>query len=215
MSEPLKTIHELATIAGNNTDKQDATHSFSGENYLHFYERHFESRRLEPLKVLEIGVGFGASLRLWRDYFPNAQVNGLDIRPDAVVDLGERIKVHTGDQNDAEMLKELSNAHGPFDIVIDDGSHLVEHMITSFNVLFERMPKSAIYAMEDMRCTYYGADSGWLGMTLNAEGTNFDNDRSKLDTLFLPLIHAIDNQRGELKSFCFYSMVSILTKRDS
>jgi len=48
-------------------------------HFLEVYTHHFEARRKEIKSVLEIGVQYGGSLKMWRDYFPNAQITGLDI----------------------------------------------------------------------------------------------------------------------------------------
>lgn len=60
------------------TDKASPSNDF-----LSFYERYFEPLRGRPIKLLEIGVMDGASLRTWRDYFPNGTIIGVDINPDA------------------------------------------------------------------------------------------------------------------------------------
>jgi len=208
----IKSLHDLAKSCGNQTDKQDSNHCFSGENYLHYYERHFDRLRFDNLKILEIGVGHGESLKLWMDYFEMSHINGLDIRPDVETCLGERITVHIGDQSDTQTLIRISESHGPFNIVVDDGSHVIDHILSSFRVLFPLMPSGAVYAMEDMRCTYHGADRGWLGMEFNKKETNYENSRGVMDAEFMRMIHDLDNMTGMVRSIHFYSMVSIINK---
>lgn len=88
-------------------------------NYLWFYDLLFRSRMLEPLRLLEVGVQFGLSLRAWRDYFPLAEITGIDIVNNNVSP-GERIQLVTGNAYDPSMLERVD---GNFDIIIDDGSH--------------------------------------------------------------------------------------------
>ena len=78
-------------------------------------------------KVLEIGIYRGASLQMWRDYFPNAEIFGLDIEEVHVP--GPRIQTIRGDQSDADSLAEVGR-HGPFDLIVDDGSGEVRVIVS-------------------------------------------------------------------------------------
>jgi demethylmacrocin O-methyltransferase len=110
---------------------------------------------------LEIGIGGyaksrmgGNSLRLWKSYFPKGIITGIDIYDKT--DLAEsRIHIYTGDQSDAEFLKNVSGAEGPFDIIIDDGSHMQSHVIKSFEVLFPLLASGGIYIIEDTQTSYW------------------------------------------------------------
>lgn len=208
----LPSIHSLANLELNHTDKQNPSHTFAGQNYLHYYERHFESRRAQNLKILEIGVNSGHSLRLWRDYFPGSDIHGLDINPNICRELGDRITVHIGDQSDVELLKKLSREYGPFDLVLDDGSHVNEHILTSFRTLFPLMPPESLYAIEDTRCTYVGVDSGWIGMCYNMPNTQWQNNRTTFNEFWFQQIRDLDHFQGLLRSLHFYSMVMLAEK---
>ena len=112
-----------------------------GHGYIEYYRRYFGDLRFRKIKLLEIGIGGnghtqgGASLRMWKDYFPRGQVFGIDIQDKRQLDQ-PRIKTFRGSQDDPAFLSEIADSHGPFDIVIDDGSHESKHVITSFNALF-------------------------------------------------------------------------------
>jgi hypothetical protein len=129
-------------------------------HYFEIYESVFGSRRAEPLRILEIGVLGGSSLRLWRQYFahPETVIVGIDIQPgcqmfDAPAD---GICVRIGSQADGAFLKSVAQEFGPFDLVIDDGSHHSSHMIASFNYLFaEGLKTSGIYFVEDLHANYW------------------------------------------------------------
>ena len=129
-------------------------------HYENEYERHFGPIRDDPITLLEIGVGGyadsssgGGSLRVWRDYFPQGRIAGLDIE---TKDLPEedRISIHRGSQGDPEFLVELSEQVGPFDVVIDDGSHVQSDIMTSFRTLFPRLKPGGIYVVEDLATSY-------------------------------------------------------------
>jgi len=102
--------------------------------YTQHYQRYFQSLKDKRLNVLEIGVGGyenssegGESLRMWKAYFRNSRIVGIDLYDKAQF-CEHRIDIRQCDQADAESLKRLSGEYGGFDIVIDDGSHLNEHV---------------------------------------------------------------------------------------
>jgi len=152
-------LKRLAIFHG--TDK-DRNHS-----YIQHYKTHFNSIRKRKLNILEIGVGGykkltgGASLRMWSDYFPNSMIYGIDIYPKKI-SAGKKIKIFQGSQIDKRFLEEVYRQTGPLDIIIDDGSHNNEHVITSFKILFPLLSKNGIYVIEDVQTSYYknyGGDS--------------------------------------------------------
>ena len=69
-------------------------------SYILIYEQYLESRRKSVLEFLEIGVLYGESLRMWRDYFPNAQIHGIDIEDKEGLDRNTRIHIYQFDQTD-------------------------------------------------------------------------------------------------------------------
>jgi hypothetical protein len=111
--------------------------------------------------VLEIGIGnetlmrpivgdrycHGASLRMWRDYFPHAQITGCDILPSTLF-TDERINTVLIDQSNAISLETLE---GPFDLIIDDGSHIVSHMLLSLKTLWSKLKPGGLYIIEDIK----------------------------------------------------------------
>ena len=141
-------LDELAIAFG--TDKSSKVHDF-----VKHYEVYFELLRDLPIKVLEIGVQSGASLRMWKQYFPKAQICGIDYYDVDVME-EDRIKVIRGEQKDKDVMEKVL-LHGPFDIIIDDGSHKNPDIMASFDYLFPRMKPGGIYVIEDTTCTYWGA----------------------------------------------------------
>lgn len=203
------TIHELAALEQNRTAKQCADCSFAGEHYLHVYERYFEARRQQVKRVLEIGVLGGHSLRLWRDYFPNATILGMDINPDTMF-TDDRIQTCVGDQSNPADLARLALG-GPYDIIIDDASHITSHIITSFHALWLLIVSGGLYCMEDLRCTYHGTDSGWPGQKLNKFIPPY-GERERMDMLIKSLINDLDNKRGDVRSMHVHCMQLIIEK---
>ncbi|MGW2425656.1 hypothetical protein ACWC0C_41540 [Streptomyces sp. NPDC001709] len=144
------------------SDKWGQTHWFTPH-----YERHFAPLRNSPVRLLEIGVGGygdsasgGGSLKMWRRYFHRGTVFGLDLFDKSALE-GPRLEILRGDQNDPDALDALAREHGPFDIVIDDGSHINEHVRTSFTALFPHVRPGGFYVIEDLWTSYlpgYGGD---------------------------------------------------------
>src|SRR6478736_6325162 len=84
------------------------------------YEMHLSEAREREITLVEIGVLEGNSLRMWRDYFPRGQINGVDISPDAALqeDKRNRIRVFVGSQSDTDFLKSMLDEIGHPDVVI-------------------------------------------------------------------------------------------------
>ncbi len=133
------------------------------DSYLREYERLFEPLRLLPIRLLELGVHQGASITIWENYFPLATVVGLDgqAKP-ASFPASERFHFVHGAQDNVELLDQaIAIAGGPFDIIIDDCSHLGCHTARSFAHLFRNgLSPGGIYIIEDI-CTAFTSGGGW------------------------------------------------------
>lgn len=134
--------------------------------YTDFYSRLFSHCRLNVRKVFECGLGTnnpdipcgmgidgkpGASLRVWREYFPNAQVVGADIDKD-VLFKEERIKTFYVDQTDPKAIGKFWNevGFGDFDFMVDDGLHTFEAGVCLFENSILKLSKQGIYIIEDV-----------------------------------------------------------------
>ena len=119
-------------------------------NYLPWYWRHFQDVREQVRTVVEVGVQTDRSLRMWEEFFPNAIILGVDIEPSCRQYEGGRRRILIGDQSDPVFLQKIvDEAGGVIDIVIDDGSHIVEHQLKTFDFLFPRLSTHGIYVVED------------------------------------------------------------------
>jgi hypothetical protein len=144
------------------TDKGRDAH-----DYTQHYQRYLGSRRRERLRILEIGVGGqetnsgGASLRMWRSFFPKAEVIGVDLY-EKQLPAEARIRVLQGDQSDATFLRALGSREGPFDLVVDDGSHRGDYITLTFTNLWPFVSPGGVYVIEDLETAYdedYGGGS--------------------------------------------------------
>jgi hypothetical protein len=146
-------LTELAVRFG--TDK------WGVHRYTEHYQRHLEHLRRTRFTLLEIGIGGyhldgqgGASLRMWKWFFPKARIVGLDIHDKSFVQ-GHRIHTVQGSQVDPDTLHGLIGEHGVPLVVIDDGSHRPEHVRETFRLLFPLLPEGAVYAIEDIQTSYW------------------------------------------------------------
>ena len=118
--------------------------------YTTFYYRLLKEKRESIKKVLEIGIATGASLQMWRDFFPNAQIYGIDIVPEALYN-DERIKSYLYNQTkESDLLDLIRNIGSDIDLIIDDGSHRKDHQIFACKTLMPVVKKDVIYIIEDV-----------------------------------------------------------------
>jgi SAM-dependent methyltransferase len=126
--------------------------------YLPVYERILAPYRYRPIKLLELGVYHGDSLRMWRDAFPLATVIGVDlVRPTAADGLGPRTHFFEGNQTDGALMRRIRDQLAPagFDVVIDDASHLARETAASLVCLYgEHLRPDGIYCVEDWGAGY-------------------------------------------------------------
>jgi hypothetical protein len=129
--------------------------------YTPVYHKLFSHLRDRSLRLLEIGIGGyscktigGASLAMWADYFPSAEITGIDIAEKQVA-LGPRTMLFRGSQDDPLFLKKVCEERGPFDIIIDDGSHICKHVVASFHILFPELANPGIYVIEDVQTAFW------------------------------------------------------------
>jgi len=119
------------------------------EHFIQAYEKEF--RGLKPKRVLEIGVQFGGSLKIWKDMFPEAEIVGVDIDPECKQYEEDNIKVYIGDQTDVKFM----NGLGEFDIIIDDGGHKTSQQLKSFDIMIMNLSSNGIYVIEDTHTSYW------------------------------------------------------------
>ncbi len=155
-------LDELGLLHG--TDKVSKRHG-----YLPVYEQFFEPMRDLPVSIFEIGVKEGSSIRMWRDYFPRAQIIGMDRNPTAQTHAGERVTIEIGNQGDRQVLLDICERHGPFDIIVEDGSHIWSHQIFCLETLFPHIKPNGYYVVEDIHTSFgQSADAYHGGLAFSA-----------------------------------------------
>ena len=133
---------------------RDRRVSHKVDHYFEIYDRFFQKFLGHPITLLEIGLGAGGSLNMWRDVFPQANIFGIDIDQRCAAYGGDRTKVFIGSQGDEAFLKSVGEEIGPIDIIIDDGSHQHPHQILTATTLFPYLRSGGILLVEDMHTSY-------------------------------------------------------------
>jgi hypothetical protein len=140
----------------------------NASGYSKTYEKLFENLRYNTMNILEIGIGTleggksnmlrwkekkenyqpGASLKVWKEYFENSQIYGIDVKEDCMIS-ESRIKTFLCDSTSDESVGKLPDLN--FDIIIDDGLHSFEAQNKTFKLFYPKLKKGGLYFIEDVR----------------------------------------------------------------
>jgi hypothetical protein len=200
-------LTELANRFGSDKGTVGPGPGFGGHRYTRVYEAYLGGLRASVFSLVEIGLGVkgdrwdarivqgrntgGASVKMWREYFPRAHIYGLDVNECAYLD-DERTRTFVADQGNVEDLERFVEAVPSFDVVIDDGSHRPDHQQISLDFLFPRLSPGGLYFIEDLLANGLGD-----GRTGRSASDRVRNTRSVLqhylatNTLLEP--HALAN----------------------
>lgn len=134
-------------------------------DYARHYDKLFTPLRDEPVRMLEIGAAGGEGIKMWMDYFadPDARIYGVDViqntNPWNTPGTTGRYTFCQGDQSSDVFWKCFIATYGTdWDIIIDDGGHFNDGIITSFIALWPHVKPGGFYAIEDLGVAY-GAGS--------------------------------------------------------
>lgn len=195
------------------------------------YEKYLPFERRSNLKILEIGVKEGRSLQMWREYYFNSTVVGIDINSLCKnhENFDKNIYIEIGSQDDKFFLSQIIEKHGPFDFIIDDGSHIQYQVIQSFDCLFPALNSGGVYAIEDTHCAYWKEYGGQPNAEHTAisymkklvDDVNFFGQKltervfhqRKDEYLIEQILKNKDNIRIDIESINFINGIVLVTKR--
>jgi 23S rRNA U2552 (ribose-2'-O)-methylase RlmE/FtsJ len=130
--------------------------------------------------MIEIGVMGGGSLAMWREYLgPDSRIIGIDINPKCKEHEDDGIEIFIGSQDDPATIDAIFSKYSKIDIVLDDGSHMMQHMISSFELMYHRLDSNGVYIVEDTHTSYWEDYGGGLGR----EGSFMEFVKQKLDEI--------------------------------
>ena len=184
--------------------------------YIDVYENYFKDIKDKKLKILEIGIDKGPSLKVWSEYFKNSEIVGLDIKP---IELNiKNVELFFGDQTDLKFLAEIVGKYKYFDIIIDDGSHISSHVIKSFNYLFDYLSDGGLYFVEDLHYSYYPRYGG-SRLNLNKKGTSINFLKSLVDSVnyenFDRPFYKKNKFNGMINNINFFQNIAVISKNPS
>ncbi|MEO1458551.1 MAG: class I SAM-dependent methyltransferase [Pseudomonadota bacterium] len=190
---------------GNPTDKW--------HHYLPVYDRYLAPYRGTGVRYLEIGVSSGGSLQVMRRYLgEDAVIFGIDIDERCRTLDGQGGRVRIGSQADPAFLEAVVEEMGGVDVVVDDGSHISEHIRASFDVLFPRLPAGGLYIAEDLHCCYFrGHLAGY-----RSPRSFIEHAKSIVDDMHVPY-HGrgvrVPAAEGQVPAVHFYDSMVVIEKR--
>ena len=153
-------------------------------HYLDIYERHLNRFVGKSPVLLDIGVLGGGSLKMWKDFFgEGAKIIGLDINPECKKYECDGIEIFIGSQDSTNLIEIILSKYKNIDVVIDDGSHLMHHMIKTFNLIYNKMSSNGVYIVEDTHTCYWEEYGGGL----LKEDSFIEFAKRKVDELNAPL----------------------------
>jgi hypothetical protein len=183
-------------------------------DYLRHYDSFFHPFRHEAINVIEVGVAGGLSLALWQWYFSAARIVGIDIMPTARRYAADRAIVEIGSQADAAFMQDVCRAHPPT-IFIDDGSHLAEHNVATFECVFPMLLPGGLYVVEDLALHLGPSASDWqTDKPRNAPEYFLDLSRSCLARHHVPGGESVPRSLLRMvDSVAFINSAAVIRKR--
>ena len=184
-------------------------------HYFEVYDRHFARFRGCAPVVLEFGVSQGGSLQMWKEYFgPGVRLFGVDINPECKRFEEEGVRILIGDQGDRDFLRSIAKTLPPIDILIDDGGHMVEQQIATFEELFPFVQPHGVYLCEDLHTSYWRRWGGGY----KKPGSFIEYSKNWIDSLHAwhtrePRRLAVSDFTRSAHSLHYYDSVVVIEKR--
>lgn len=210
--------------------------------FCDIYDDIFGSIRNEVVNILEIGVYFGASIMMWKEYFPNGTIYGMDTfeglqgngnkfenakkfydeweinKIDS--NLSDRIELYVNDQSKEESIMSFVNKMKKkgimFDIILDDGSHLMRDQQISLGYLFELVKPGGYYVIEDVHTSLGDYDTLPDLSNTTLKMIKRFNECGKLSSQYMDL-SKIEKEIGKMELYIvknvYESMTCIINKK--
>jgi hypothetical protein len=142
-----------------NTDKA------TGHGFTQFYSKYLEGY-INPA-ILEIGIYEGASLKMWEEFYGYPLIVGVDIEDKKQFE-NSNIKTLVADQGKPEQLLKCLDICSEYDIIIDDGSHIIWHQISTLANMFPYLKSGGTYILEDLHTSFIHGQYNQNGDLLTA-----------------------------------------------
>ena len=143
------------------------TDKATNHQFTNFYHNFLQDLREDAKWIMEIGVLNNSSLRMWEDYFPNATIVGVD-NQDKFQYEEDRIKIFLADQGDNVQLQGVvDDTSLEYDLILDDGSHLIPHQQTTLGYLFKYVKPGGYFIVEDLHTSHFDLFPDWYDASVD------------------------------------------------
>lgn len=175
-------MHNFQQLFLNTNSNSDKLNHHGYHRIYPWFLGHFINK---PVNLLEIGIHQTDSIKLWRSYFNEVSIYGIDINPKEFDD--PSVKIFQVDQSKESQLTEFVNTvNVEFDIIIDDGSHVPDHQKLTLKKLWNLLKPGGVYIIEDIETTYWGKSEIY--------GYKFNSNKSKVMKSFRNCISFINRE---------------------
>ena len=125
--------------------------------YTDYYEKLFKGWRSKPVKILEIGVAGGESIKMWAEFFYNkeSRIYGVEIENRPLPEFDDRTQIFITDATSPNAVYDITNATGQLDVVLDDGSHYVRHQKSSLDLWWPHIKPGGYFICEDNHSNWH------------------------------------------------------------
>lgn len=184
-------------------------------HYFEIYNTFFNKYVGSDVKILEIGVFKGGSMQMWKNYFGDkATIVGIDIDERCKGFEEDNVHICIGSQADKKFLTKVSEQWGPFDIILDDGSHMMDHQIITFDTLFPLLKEGGVFVCEDCHTSYMSAfEGGYKGKNTFIEYSKNFIDCVNSQHISFDEISKIPKYADDIKACHYYDSVVVVEKK--
>ncbi|MDA7714267.1 class I SAM-dependent methyltransferase [Candidatus Pelagibacter sp.] len=135
--------------------KSSPRFSVKWDHYFEIYEGIFAKFKNKKITFVEVGVGDGGSLYMWKEFFgKKARIIGVDLNPDTKKLEDDGFEIYIGDQSTKEFWSKLYKKIGKIDILLDDGGHRNLQQITSVVESIKKIRDGGMILIEDTHSSY-------------------------------------------------------------
>lgn len=138
-------------------------------DYLRHYDFMFGAFREEKFSIVEFGCFKGESLRMWEQYFPNAEIYGIDLDESTKQYEKGRVHIVIGDATSQDTYDKLKAETGGAFIILDDASHAWGDQRRAFELFWDLVTPGGFYVVEDLLCGAFGAYSQYPPKVVDAQ----------------------------------------------
>lgn len=181
-------------------------------HYFDIYERHFNKFVGKKPVIVEVGIYQGGSAEMWQKYFgSDATIVGIDINPGVSQYATDGCIQILGDQGDPKFWEEFLKQYPQIDIFIDDGSHRVDHQITTLQSVWNNINLGGVYLCEDTHTNYWAE----FGGAYKAPHTFLEYTKQLTDTMNAQYYEGVAKNPNNLMLADFYKEIACMYYYDS